>query len=74
MRAMTLAMIAIAVLLVGAIYLLIGTWLGIASFLGPIGASFILGTLFVICGVVPQSWCKLAAAGMVPSHCGRSNA
>jgi hypothetical protein len=38
---------------IGGIYLLIGAWLGFSRFLGPIGASFVLGILFILSSVMP---------------------
>jgi hypothetical protein len=39
--------------LIGGVYLLIGIWLGFSHFLGPIGASFILGVLFFVASCAP---------------------
>jgi hypothetical protein len=42
-----------ALALVGAGYVLIGLWLGLNRFLGPIGASFLLGGFFLFVSLVP---------------------
>ncbi len=44
---------AAALALVGVGYVLIGLWLGLESLLGPIGASFVLGALFLSFSAVP---------------------
>ena len=52
-RKLALAVGAAALALVGAGYVLIGLWLGFNRLLGPIGASFLLGALFLLASLVP---------------------
>jgi hypothetical protein len=52
-RRLVLGVLAGAFALVGAGYLLMGLWLGLERFLGPIGASFVLAALFLIVSVIP---------------------
>jgi hypothetical protein len=52
-RKLALGAIAAAFALVGVAYVLIGLWLGLDRLLGPIGASFSLGALFLIFSAVP---------------------
>src|SRR5690348_1712647 len=52
-RKLALAAGAAALALVGAGYLLIGLWLSFNRFLGPIGASFLLGAFFLLASLVP---------------------
>jgi len=52
-RKLALAVGAAALALVGAGYALIGLWLGFNRLLGPIGASFLLGALFLLASLVP---------------------
>ena len=52
-RKLALGAVAAAFALVGVGYVLIGLWLGFESFLGPVGASFVLGALFLSFSAVP---------------------
>jgi hypothetical protein len=52
-RKLALGLVAAAFALVGVGYVLIGLWLGLESLVGPIGASFVLGALFLIFSAVP---------------------
>jgi len=52
-RKLALGAVAAALALVGVAYVLIGLWLGLESFLGPIVASFVLGALFLSFSAVP---------------------
>jgi O-antigen/teichoic acid export membrane protein len=52
-RKLALVVGAAALALVGVGYVLIGLWLGLESRLGPIGASFVLGALFLSFSAVP---------------------
>ena len=52
-RKLALAVGAAALALVGAVFVLIGLWLGFNRFLGPIGASFLLGAFFLLLSLVP---------------------
>lgn len=52
-RKLALGIVAAAFALVGVGYVLIGLWLGLESLLGPIGASLVLGALFLSFSVVP---------------------
>jgi hypothetical protein len=53
-RKLALVVGAAALALVGAGYVLIGLWLGLNRFLGPIGASFLLGGFFLLVSLVPM--------------------
>jgi hypothetical protein len=52
-RKLALGVVAAAFALAGVAYVLIGHWLGLESLLGPIGASFILGALFLSFSAIP---------------------
>ena len=52
-RKLALVAVAVAFALVGVGYVLIGLWFGLESLVGPIGASFVLGALFLIFSAVP---------------------
>jgi len=52
-RKLALGLLAAALALVGAGYVLIGLWLGFESLLGPIAASFLLGAWFLLMSLVP---------------------
>src|SRR5437879_5910194 len=52
-RKLALGAIAAGLALVGVAYVLIGLWLGLDSLLGSIGASFVLGALFLSFSAVP---------------------
>jgi hypothetical protein len=52
-RKLALGVVAAAFALVGVGYVLIGLWLGLESLLSPIGASFVLGVLFLSFSAVP---------------------
>ena len=64
---LALGVVAAAFALVGVGYVLIGLWLGLENFLGPIAASFVLGALFLIFSGVPLSMLNRMSRKPIPT-------